>query len=109
MATDMRAYAERLSQAMPERFVFTEGANGGRWYVGTHDDDIGIDYASKGAEQWAFWGPLGSEFGIKSLNPHLYKDQYDQHSGSGYYKFDDLLEALANAVCQEAERRAQDK
>ena len=106
MPTDMRPYAERLAQAMPERFEFSgfpfavSGDASADTYV--VDGWALIDRANvwkvssylHPAHQWAFWGPLAVELKIMAVWCA------ESH--------EDLLEAIAEAVCQEAERRAKE-
>lgn len=87
---DMKPYAERLAKATG--IQFREG-DGLAWWIESPEQLL-CHANMTVAQQWAFWGPLADEFGIKAVWC------LDSH--------DNLLEACAEAVCQEAERRAEE-
>ncbi len=105
MATDdMRQYAERLHATDPARFdcnfkgpVWSGGA---AWWVRDETRPAASVHEGKDSLEawWAFWGPLGSEFGVSIEG--LFGNQ-----AWPYDKPVPLLEAIAEAVCQEAEGR----
>lgn len=107
---ELRPYAERLAKAMPERFKLLKSAlrdvekmpHGTHWTdFAVYECELRIDRADS-ARWWAFFGPLLDEFDVR---PH----GWDKAGRPGTLVFDGglpWLEAVAEAVCQEAERRA---
>ena len=85
---------------MPERFVFVPDDE--YWRL-LDKESSRMDW--KGASLsvvWAFWGPLADEL-AERLN------KKGAHWVLRTNSHDTFLEAIAEAVCQEAERRAQEK
>lgn len=106
MPTDMRPFAERLAQAMPGRFKLKSNLlrDADNMPPGTHWTDFSayvcelrMDLADV-SRWWAFWGPLLEE--LRKKGSHLVL-RTNSHGT--------VLEAIADAVCQEAERSAKDK
>lgn len=100
---DMRPYYERLAEAMSERCEFTNYGSVG-WVLKIKGS---VMYAyicdtTPSPDQWAFWGPLADELKVR---PHGFDE--DGRAGTMTYDRDlSWLENIAEAVCQEAERRA---
>ena len=108
MSVDLRPYAERLAKAMPSRFDFVEShILRPHWHI---EDSVRTDGKcprfiatdSCGENQaWAFFGPLMDEFDVR---PH----GLGKAGHPGTLVFDGRLpwlESVAEAVCQEVERR----
>lgn len=97
---DMRQYAERLAKAMPERFEFIRTGEY-QWVLYVVGEGIDCNIVRHYSCQWGFWGPLADEMKIEAISVGTFDG--DCH----FVGPTDLLEAIAEAVCQEAERRAE--
>lgn len=93
---DMRQYAERLAQALPHLYEMDVWVTGWRLIHRTAQV-LRSDHSI--AQQWAFWGPLAAEMKIEAISVGTFDG--DCH----FVGPTNLLEAIAEAVCQEAERR----